>query len=246
MLLFGMMTLAGLFASIYYIQYGFLLNILDFSVAKMLHIDTMIIWLLMGFIGSVYWFLPIELERETEGIKLAEILFWIFCAAVAVVAAVFIFVQYGPATETSLWLINQGRKYVEAPRWAAIGVVLVVLVFVYNVVATAIKAKKITGIIGGADGGLDAAVWTLLDRVSFDHQPVGGPILVVVAGPSVGRGHLGDPDRLHHGAGADATAWYRAAHRRDVALHRGRPGAGHRHSRSWAPLLLDRDAGLLA
>ena len=48
----------------------------------------------------------------------------------------------------SLWFINQGRKYVEAPRWAAIGVSLVVLVFVYNVVATALKARKITGIIG--------------------------------------------------------------------------------------------------
>jgi nitric oxide reductase subunit B len=148
MTLFGIMVVAGLLASIYYVHDGFLLNILDFSVAKMLHIDTMIIWLLMGFIGSVYWFLPIELERETEGIKLAEVMFWIFCAAVAVVAAVFIFVQYGPATEMSLWLINQGRKYVEAPRWAAIGIVVVVLVFVYNVVATAIKAKKITGIIG--------------------------------------------------------------------------------------------------
>jgi nitric oxide reductase subunit B len=75
-------------------------------------------------------------------------MFWIFCAAVAVVAVVFIFVQYGPATQTTLWLINQGRKYVEAPRWAALGVVLVVLVFVYNVVATAVRAKKITGIMG--------------------------------------------------------------------------------------------------
>ncbi|MGH8035290.1 MAG: cbb3-type cytochrome c oxidase subunit I, partial [Lysobacterales bacterium] len=56
--------------------------------------------------------------------------------------------QYGPATEMSLWFINQGRKYVEAPRWAAIGITLVVLVFIYNVVGTAIKAKKMTGIMG--------------------------------------------------------------------------------------------------
>ena len=150
MTLFGIMIVAGLLASTHYVQDGFMLNKLDFSITKTLHIDTMIIWLLMGFIGSVYWFLPIELERETEGIKLAEIMFWIFCAAVAVVAAVFIVVQYGPATEMSLWFINQGRKYVEAPRWAAIGITLVVLVFVYNVVATALKAKKITGIVQDA------------------------------------------------------------------------------------------------
>jgi nitric oxide reductase subunit B len=147
MALFGIMVVAGLLSAAYYVHDGLLLNKLDFSVAKMLHIDTMVIWLLMGFIGAVYWFLPAEFERETAGIKLAEVMFWIFCAAVTVVAAVFIFVQYGPSTQTTLWLINQGRKYVEAPRWAAAGVVLVVLVFVYNVVATAIKAKKVTGIM---------------------------------------------------------------------------------------------------
>jgi len=147
MTLFGIMVLAGLLASTHYVQDGFLLNKLDFSITKTLHIDTMIIWLLMGFIGSVYWFLPVELERETEGVRLAEVMFWIFCVAVAIVALVFIFVQYGPATEMSLWFINQGRKYVEAPRWAAIGIVAVVLVFVYNVVATAIKAGRITGIM---------------------------------------------------------------------------------------------------
>src|SRR6185436_6842908 len=148
MILFGLMIVAGLLASTSYVLDGFLLNKLDFSVTKMLHIDTMIIWLLMGFIGSVYWFVPIEFERETVGIRLAELLFSIFCAAVAVVAAVFIFVQYGRSTEMSLWFINQGRKYVEAPRWAAIGITLVVVVFIYNVVGTAIKARRITGIMG--------------------------------------------------------------------------------------------------
>jgi nitric oxide reductase subunit B len=75
MTLFGIMIVAGLLASTHYVQDGFMLNKLDFSITKTLHIDTMIIWLLMGFIGAVYWFLPIELEREVEGIKLAEIMF---------------------------------------------------------------------------------------------------------------------------------------------------------------------------
>jgi nitric oxide reductase subunit B len=148
MVLFGIMVVAGLLASAQYVQDGLLLNVLDFSVNKTLHIDTMIIWLLMGFMGAIYWFLPIELGRETEGIRLAELMFWVFCAAVAVVAAVFIFVQYGSSKDTTLWLIMQGRKYVEAPRWAAIGITAIVLVFVYNVVFTAIKAKKLTGILG--------------------------------------------------------------------------------------------------
>jgi len=146
--LFGIMTAAGILSSVYYVRPGFLLNTFNFSTAKILHIDTLVIWLLMGFFGAVYWFLPSELGREVEGIGLAELFFYIFCAAVAVVAVVFIFVQYGGSTEFSLWFINQGRKYVEAPRWAAIGVVAVVAVFMYNVVGTALKAGKITGIVG--------------------------------------------------------------------------------------------------
>ena len=144
--LFGVMTLSGLMSAYYYINPDFLFGLLHFNIAKILHIDTMVIWLLMGFMGAIYWFLPEEFGRELAGIRAAEILFYVFCAAVAVVAVVFILVQYGSSDETALWLINQGRKYVEAPRWAAIGVVVVMLVFAYNVIGTAYATRRITGI----------------------------------------------------------------------------------------------------
>src|SRR5215470_9542223 len=145
--LFGVMTITGLIAAYYYINPDFLFEILPFNIAKILHINTLVIWLLMGFMGSIYWFLPRELGRETAGIWPAEILFYVFCAAVAVVAVVFIIFQYGGSNEAALWLINQGRKYVEAPRWAALGIVLIMVVFAYNVIGTAIAARKTTGII---------------------------------------------------------------------------------------------------
>ena len=144
--LFGVMILFGLLSSLYYLYPSMFFNVLNFNTSKILHIDTLVIWLLMGFLGAVYWYLPKELGREIEGIRLAELTFWVFCAVVAVVAAVFLLVQYGPATEFTLWFVNQGRKYVEAPRWAAIGVVAVMLVFAYNVVATCVKARRMTGI----------------------------------------------------------------------------------------------------
>ena len=146
--IFGAMTIAGLLASIYYINPNLLFGIFNFNMAKILHIDALVIWLLMGFMGAVYWFLPKELDTEVVGVGLAKLMFWVFCAAVAVVVGVFIFVQTGASNEFSLWFINQGRKYVEAPRWAAIGIVLVVLVFMYNVVGTAVKARRMTGILG--------------------------------------------------------------------------------------------------
>ena len=116
--LFGVMIVAGLLTACYYVHPDLLFGLLHFNIAKILHIDTMIIWLLMGFMGAIYWFLPDEFGRELAGIKAAEILFYVFCAAVAVVAVVFIFVQYGGSDETALWLINQGRKI---RRGAALG-----------------------------------------------------------------------------------------------------------------------------
>jgi nitric oxide reductase subunit B len=144
--LFGVMIVFGLLSAAYYVYPSLLYNVFNFNNAKILHIDVLVIWLLMGFLGAVYWYLPKELEHEIEGMWIAELTFWVFCAVVAVVALVFIFVQYGPATEWTLWFINQGRKYVEAPRWAAIGVVIVMGVFAYNVVATCIRARRMTGI----------------------------------------------------------------------------------------------------
>src|SRR5260370_33593279 len=140
------MTITGLMSAYYYINPDFLFGLLPFNIAKILHIDTMVIWLLMGFMGEIYWFRPEELGRETAGIRAAEILFYVFCAAVAIVAIVFMTVQYG-SSEAALWLINQGRKYGEAPRWAAIGVVVIMVVFAYNVIGTAVAARKTTGII---------------------------------------------------------------------------------------------------
>ena len=211
--LFGVMTLAGLMSAYYYINPDFLFGLLHFNIAKILHIDTMVIWLLMGFMGAIYWFLPEEFGRELVGIRAAEILFYVFCAAVAVVAVVFIVVQYGSSDETALWLINQGRKYVEAPRWAAIGVVVVMLVFAYNVIGTAYATRKITGITAVLMIDLVPLVVLYLDRIPCHQQHVGGPVLVVVARPSLGRGDLGGPHWLHYGLDAHAASRHLATDR---------------------------------
>lgn len=145
--LFGVMILAGLLAAYDYINPHFLFGHLHFNIAKILHIDTLVIWLLMGFMGAIYWFLPEEFGAEPVGIRMAEVLFYVFCAVVAVVAVIFIVVQYGGSDAAGMWLVNQGRKYVEAPRWAAIGVVLVMLVFGWNVIGTALKVRRVTGVM---------------------------------------------------------------------------------------------------
>ena len=141
MVLFLAQCLFGILAGIQYVNPDFLYNVLDFNVNRMVHINAMVVWMLFGFIGSVYWLVEDEAERPLVGARLANLNFWILTIAVAIVVVVYLLVQTGPGEQSTIWLINEGREYIEAPRWADIGIVVCVLVFFYNVAATFMKGK---------------------------------------------------------------------------------------------------------
>ncbi len=145
-ILLGAQLLMGLIAAVQFLYPSFLFELFDFSVARMVHINALVVWMLYAMIGSVYLLLPSETGIETIAVGIGKLLFWVLTAAVTVVVLVYIFVQVGSGTEMSIWLINEGREYLEAPRWADIGIVVVVLGFIFNVYATAIKGKR-TGIM---------------------------------------------------------------------------------------------------
>lgn len=146
-ILFGAQLLFGLVAGLQYLRPDFLYGILDFSVNRMVHINAMVVWMLFGFIGCAYWLIEDESGIPVVGLKLGNLNFWVFTAAVAVVVVVFLVVQVGPGTDMTRWFINEGREYIEAPRWADIGIVVCVLVFFFNIAATALKGRM-TGITG--------------------------------------------------------------------------------------------------
>ena len=123
-ILFGAQLVMGLIAATQFLYPSFLFEIFDFSVARMVHINALVVWMLYAMIGSVYYLLPDETGIETVGIKLAKLGFYVLTAAVTVVVLVYILVQVGPATESTIWLINEGREYIEAPRWADIVLLL--------------------------------------------------------------------------------------------------------------------------
>ncbi len=141
MLLFCAQMVFGLVAGLQFIQPDFLYQTLDFNVTRMVHINAMIVWLLFGFLGSVYWLVEDEAGTELVGYKLGNIGFWVLLTAVVIVVVVYLVVQIGPGTQSSLWFINEGREYIEAPRWADIGIVAVMLIFFYNIAATFSKGK---------------------------------------------------------------------------------------------------------
>jgi len=172
-ILFGAQLLFGLVIATQYVMPGFLFELLDFSVARMLHINALVVWMVFAMFGSVYWLLPDETGIETIGIKIGKLLYWIFVAAIVVVVLVYLFVQVGEPNQLSIWFIHEGREYIEAPRWADIGIVVVALGFVANLFLTGIKGNR-SGIVTVlmadmiAFAGLYLAGMFFTDNISVD------------------------------------------------------------------------------
>ena len=172
-ILFGAQLLMGLIAAIQFLYPGFLFELFDFSVARMVHINALVVWMLYAMIGSVYYMIPDETGKDVVGAGLAKLAFWVLTAAVTVVVLVFIFIQVGDGSQMSIWLINEGREYLEAPRWADIGIVVVVLTFYWNVFASYTSGEK-TGIMTVmiadlfALAGLYLAGMFFTDNISMD------------------------------------------------------------------------------
>ena len=141
MVLFLAQMVFGLLAGLQFLMPDFLHGVLDFNVNRMVHINAMIVWMLYGFIGAIYWLVEDEAGVPLVGIRLAQATFWVLTSAVAAVVVVFLVVQTGPGEMRSIWLINEGREYIEAPRWADIGIVLCMAAFFYNVAATFMKGR---------------------------------------------------------------------------------------------------------
>jgi len=146
--LFGAQLLFGLIAAYQYVNPDFLYTVMPFNITRILHINAMVVWLIMGFIGGIYWLLPDETGIDVVGAKLGKLGFYLLTGAVAVVVLVFLLVQIGKGNFFTIWFINEGREYIEAPRWADLGIVAVMLIIYYNVLATVLKAKRITGLLG--------------------------------------------------------------------------------------------------
>ena len=173
LILFGAQLLMGLIAAIQFLDPSFLFNIFDFSVARMVHINALVVWMLYAMIGSVYYMLTDETGHEGVALWLGKLGFWVLTLAVTIVVLVYIFIQIGPGEESTIWLINEGREYIEAPRWADIGIVVVVLIFYANVFFTFLAGKK-TGIMTVmvanllALAGLYLAGMFFTDNISMD------------------------------------------------------------------------------
>ncbi len=73
MALFAVQVLGGLLAGWIYVSPNTFSELLPFNIVRMLHTNSLIVWLLLGFFGAAYFLIPEEAEREIHSEKLAYI-----------------------------------------------------------------------------------------------------------------------------------------------------------------------------
>ena len=142
--LFVAQILFGLIMGLQYVIGDFLFPIIPFNVARMVHTNTLIVWLLMGFMGAAYYLIPEEAETELWSPKLAIALFWIFLVAAALTVVGYLTVPYATlATWTGNDLLaTMGREFLEQPLPTKLGIVVVALAFLFNITMTVLKGRK--------------------------------------------------------------------------------------------------------
>ena len=155
--LFVGQILFGLVMGLQYVIGDFLFPEIPFNVARMVHTNLLIVWLLFGFMGSAYFLIPEESERELYSPILAKIMFWIFLVAGALTILGYLLVPYATLAEITMndLLPTMGREFLEQPTITKIGIVIVALSFIFNIGMTILTGRKtvitlvlLTGLVG--------------------------------------------------------------------------------------------------
>ena len=142
--LFVGQILFGLILGLQYVMGDFLFPEIPFNVARMVHTNLLIVWLLFGFMGAAYFLVPEEAETELHSPFLAKLMFWVFLAAGVLTIVGYLAVPYATLAKITgnELLPTMGREFLEQPTIIKIGIVIVALSFLYNIAFTVLKGRK--------------------------------------------------------------------------------------------------------
>ena len=142
--LFVGQILFGLIMGLQYVIGDFLFPEIPFNIARMVHTNLLIVWLLFGFMGAAYYLIPEESETELFSPKLALIMFWIFLVAGALTIVGYLAVPYARLADLTgnNVLATMGREFLEQPLPTKVGIVVVALAFLFNITMTVLKGRK--------------------------------------------------------------------------------------------------------
>jgi len=138
MALFLVQVSVGLLLGWIYVAPNTLSEFLPFNVARMLHTNSLIVWLLTGFFGAAYFLIPEEAEREIHSEKLAYIQLGILVLGTVGVVVTYTFDLFNG----NFFLGKGGREFIEQPLWVKLGIVAAALIFLYNITMTVLQGRK--------------------------------------------------------------------------------------------------------
>jgi nitric oxide reductase subunit B len=136
--IFGVQLLGGLLAGWVYVAPNTLSETLPFNIIRMLHTNSLVVWLLIGFMGATYFILPEEAERDIHSPLIAYVQLGILLIGTVGVVLTYIFNWF----DTIPLLRTEGREFLEQPRWVKIGIVIAALLFLYNITMTSLSGRK--------------------------------------------------------------------------------------------------------
>lgn len=136
--IFAVQVLIGLLAGWIYVSPNFMADLLPFNIVRMLHTNSLIVWLLLGFFGAAYFLIPEESERELHSPMLAYVQLAILVLGTAGVVVTYTFDLF-----SGNWLLGkEGREFIEQPVWVKLGIVVAALIFLFNITMTVLKGRK--------------------------------------------------------------------------------------------------------
>jgi nitric oxide reductase subunit B len=132
MVLFSLQIVYGFIMAFAHIGLDVFHPIIAFNTARATHTNLLLMWLLLGFMGSAYYIIPEECEREIISVK------WAFIQLIAfLIVGVVSIVGF----HLNWW---EGRKFLEIPRPLDYLVVVDVLLFIGLIGGTIWKSQKKT------------------------------------------------------------------------------------------------------
>lgn len=130
MLLLSLQLAYGFIMGFAHMGFDNLHDFIPFNVARAVHTNLLVVWLLTGFMGATYFIVPDETQSELYSVKLGfiQLISLVIVGVVAIIGFHF-----------NWW---EGRKFLEIPRPLDYLVVVNVLTFIFNIGMTLFKAKR--------------------------------------------------------------------------------------------------------
>jgi|SRR5579863_4610846 len=142
--LFFLQVVFGILASVKYVWgYDPLLTILPFNVARTIHLNLLVFWLLLALMGATYYMVAEEIQTELYSVRLARLQLGILVVA-GVAAIVGYFFQW-----------SFGMPFLEQPTLIKLVIVVAALIFLANIALTMFRNHhQLTGTTATLLGGM--------------------------------------------------------------------------------------------